>query len=178
MKLTQTEIEIINRMVNASGGTSLTDAEEITLAELQARFPGQSLERLASAQKEPMGAFLKSYLTCALWSSTDNADDSGGQPLDRNYSLSDLAPEALAKAQADCEAFQRDNAETLELASLSAERAGHCLWLNRNGHGSGFWDEYMDDSPEDKACQRLSDASEALGSADLYVGDNGQLYFA
>lgn len=153
-----------------------------------------------------MTPFLKSYLTCALWSSTDNADDSGGEPLDRNYSLSDIAPESLARAQADCEAFQRDNADTLALAELSDERAGHCLWLNRNGHGSGFWDEYsqatcdtyeaeqaiaigsrdfskrdaLDQSCNCKyhACQRLSDASKAMGSADLYVGDDGQLHFS
>jgi len=121
-----------------------------------------------------MNAFLKSYLTCALWSSTDE----NGQPLDSNYSISDIAPEALAKAQADCDAFQRDNEKDLELAKLTDERAGFCLWLNRNGHGSGFWDEYMDDSEADKACQRLSEASKALGSADLYVGDNGQLHFS
>lgn len=30
-----------------------------------------------------MESFFEGYLTCALWSSTDNRDDSGGQPLDQ-----------------------------------------------------------------------------------------------
>ena len=149
-----------------------------------------------------MGAFLKAYLTCSLWSSV--GDD--GEPLDRNYSLSDFSHEALTKAQADCKAFQLGNAGTMALAELSGEQVGHNLWLNRNGHGSGFWDEYSqttceayeaeqaiaigsrDFSKRDAlnqscicpyhACQRLSDASKSTGSVDLYVGDDGQLHFS
>lgn len=115
--------------------------------------------------------FTQAYAGCALWSTTDNADDSGGEPLDANYGIEDISPETLAQMREDCEAFQRDNAELLAEAGLSSERAGFCFWLNRNGHGSGFWDE-----GNDPVFRKLSDASHVYGSVDLYVGDDGKIY--
>jgi len=148
-----------------------------------------------------MSSFLKSYLTCALWSSTDDNEN----PLDKHFTIADFPPSEIAKAEKVCAEFQADNATDLELAKLTDERAGHCLWLNRNGHGSGFWDEYSqttcerynqeqtiamgtrDFSKRDAlkttcncpfhACERLSDASHKLGTSDVYVGDDGSLYF-
>jgi len=149
-----------------------------------------------------MTPFLSSYLTCALWSSIGEDDE----PLDRKFSISDISPESIAKAEKACADFQSANSELLALAELSDERAGFCLWLNRNGHGSGFWDEYSqttceayereqaiaigsrDFSKRDAldatcnckyhACQRLSIASKALGETDICVGDDGNLYFS
>jgi len=146
-----------------------------------------------------MNALLSSYLTCALWSSTDDNQE----PLDRNYSLSDIPPAEIAKVEKVCADFQSANAELLALAELSDEQAGHNLWLNRNGHGSGFWDEHSLTTCElyqdaqnltinareyherEKtcnckyhACQRLSLAANALGESNLYVGDDGNLYFS
>lgn len=60
-----------------------------------------------------------------------------------SFGFSDLAPCALASIIADCEAFQRDNAETLAEAytrDYDAEQAGRDYWFTRNGHGVGFWD--------------------------------------
>lgn len=45
------------------------------------------------------------------------------------------------------------------------ERAGHDLWLTRNGHGVGFWDG---DWPEPLA-EILTDSAHRLGPVDLYV---------
>ena len=123
-----------------------------------------------------LSPFARAYLVCALWSSNDNATPSGGEPLDRNYHLSDLAPESLERAIADCAKFQEANAGDIGAAELDDDRAGHCFWLNRNGHGSGFWDEYFGSDPRRAACDRLSDASKAFGESDLYVGDDGKLY--
>lgn len=107
----------------------------------------------------------------------DNANDQGGAPLDDNYDESNIAPETLAQMIADCTQFQQDNETTLILAELSDERAGHDFWLTRNGHGSGFWDEYYGpDKLIRNACLHLSDASKAYGSFDLYVGDDGKIY--
>jgi hypothetical protein len=126
-----------------------------------------------------LSSFCRAYLACALWSSTDELTPSGGNPLDDNYGLDDFAPESIDKAIAVCLAFQLANVQDLILAEMTDERAGHCLWLNRNGHGSGFWDEYRrDDSPQYLACQRLSDASKAIGSSDAYIGDDGKIYLS
>lgn len=123
-----------------------------------------------------MQTFFDAYLECALWSTTDNADESGGEPLDRNYGPEDIEPETLKRMRDDCDQFQKDNENDLAECGLSEAKQGHDFWLNRNGHGSGFWDEWMDDSPEDGACDRLSKACRVWGEFDLYVGDDGRIY--
>lgn len=113
--------------------------------------------------------FLNAYIECALWSSTDNADDSGGQPLDENYDETDLTPETLAEFKRDCEAFQEANAADLE--HLDPAQAGHDFWLTRNGHGAGFWDRGLGELGE-----RLSKASKVYGSVDLMVDSDGKIH--
>lgn len=118
--------------------------------------------------------------------------------------MDDLAPQTLIDAARDCATFEREQRETIEQANLSTDQVGHSLWLNRNGHGSGFWDIYSQttcDAYEAEqaiaiqtrdfskrealnqtcpcpyhVCQRLSQAAKALGSLDLYVGDDGRIY--
>lgn len=116
-----------------------------------------------------MDAFTQAYIEAALWSSMDNADDQGGEPLDANYGPGDIAPETLARMVEDCKAFQRDNAGDI---AGDPERAGHDFWLTRNGHGAGFWDG---DWPGE-AGERLTAASHAYGSHELYVGDDGLIH--
>lgn len=116
-----------------------------------------------------MDPFTNAYIEAALWSSTDNSDEQGGEPLDDNYGLDDIAEETLASILDDCKAFQRDHA--VDIGS-ELERAGHDFWLTRNGHGAGFWDGDW----EDDIGQRLTDASDVYGSVDLYVGDDGLIY--
>ena len=124
---------------------------------------------------EPMTAkldtFTRAYIECALWSSNDWSRDDGGDPLDKNYSADDIAPETLAKIVEDCALFQVACADYI---GAESELAGHDFWLTRNGHGSGFWDG---DWPEPEA-SLMSQASEAFGNIDLYVGDDGKIYSA
>lgn len=126
-----------------------------------------------------LDSFTRAYITAALWSSTDNSDDSGGEPLDSNYSIDDIAPATLAEMQADCASFQTRNAQDLESVRdlCDDSRAGHNFWLNRNGHGTGFWDEYFGPGKALRdAFTRLSDDSETCGSYDLCIGDDGQIH--
>lgn len=125
--------------------------------------------------------FLRGYLGCALWTGTDESDEAGGDPLDQNYSIEDFAPETVAKAAAECEAFQKENAADLEAfyevwpispdGDAKEAFAGHNFWLTRNGHGTGFWDR---DAGE--VGDRLTEASRKAGGRDVYVGDDGQLW--
>ena len=100
--------------------------------------------------------------------------------MDANYSIDDIDGETLATMSREADAFAAAHRSDIEAARLSDDRAGHCFWLNRNGHGSGFWDEKMttagDPESEVAACNRLSNASHAAGSRDLYAGDNGKIY--
>lgn len=116
-----------------------------------------------------MDPFTIAYIEAALWSSTDESDEQGGEPLDANYGLDDIAKETLASILDDCQTFQRDYADDI---GGELERAGHDFWLTRNGHGAGFWDGDWDDD----IGQRLTEASDVYGSVDLYVGDDGLIY--
>lgn len=127
-----------------------------------------------------LDTFTRAYIECALWSSTDGSDENnGGEPIDANYSVEDIAPETLQRMTEDCAQFQEANSEYLnEVSDLCDDfRAGFLFWLNRNGHGSGFWDEYNgNNEPLRAAFLRLSDASKAWGSVDLYVSEDGMIY--
>lgn len=127
-----------------------------------------------------LDTFTRAYLECALWSSSDESTPQGGEPMDLRYSLFDFALETLQRAVADCTKFQTDNGVNLALSELEPTRSGHLFWLNRNGHGSGFWDECKLNSPQTirDACDWLSEASKQFGEVDLYVGDDKQLYFS
>lgn len=132
--------------------------------------------------------FTRAYLECALWSSvSDPAEgENNGEPLDANYSIFDLAPEAVEQAKRECKAFLETNRADIESGcsrttpdhdsgckNLDESQAGHDFWLTRNGHGAGFWDG---DWPE-PAASRLTEASKRAGQRDLHVGDDGKLYF-
>jgi len=112
-----------------------------------------------------------------LWCAECGEGEPNPAPMDDNYSVNDLAPETLAKMTADCAAFQAENAEMLAACGLTDERAGHNFWLNRNGHGAGFWDEDKT-GDEMAACDALSLASKAADTCDLYAGDDGKLYLS
>lgn len=128
-----------------------------------------------------MDNFTRHYIIAALWSSTDESTPSGGEPLDANYTADDIAPESLAKIEADCARFEAENAAALAEAYKlytphpDAARpecsAGHDFWLTRNGHGAGFWDRGFGDVGD-----KLSDAARAFGTCDIYVGDDGRLH--
>lgn len=111
---------------------------------------------------------LDAYVGCALWSSMDWADDSGGEPIDANYGRDDITAATLAEMLADCQAFARDNAR--DLSGIEPGQAGHDFWLTRNGHGAGFWDRGLGDRGD-----RLTAACRPYGSVDLYVTDDGSV---
>ena len=116
-----------------------------------------------------MPTMFRAYVECALWSSTDSADDSGGAPLDDNYGPEDLDSSAEVSMLQDCEDFAL--AHAVDLATLDASQVGHDLWLTRNHHGAGFWDRGLGELGE-----RLTAAAHAYGESDVYVGDDGSLY--
>lgn len=111
------------------------------------------------------------YVEAALWSSTDESDESGGVPLDENYSEDDLSDEAKHDMFRDVSHFVGANSGLIFRAGLDAEQVGHDFWLTRNGHGTGFWDRGLGAVGEE-----LSKAAKAYGSSDIYVGDDGLLY--
>jgi hypothetical protein len=126
--------------------------------------------------------FLRGYIEAAIWTGTDESDDTGGRPLDERFGFSDVALESLEKALAECRSFQEENAADLGVFREFYPRspdgdsfdsfAGHNFWLTRCGHGTGFWDRGL---PKDVG-ERLSEASQKAGERYIYIGDDGQLY--
>jgi hypothetical protein len=128
--------------------------------------------------------FTRHYLIAALWSSSDGEIES----LLDEYSLDDLAPEAIAKAYNDCMKFQFAGVSLLGMAyefyteSGMANHpdagspqacAGHDFWLTRAHYGVGFWDRGMGDLG-----RQLTELAQMFPEVDLYVGDDGKLYFS
>lgn len=129
---------------------------------------------------DSLDEFTTAYLVAALWSTTDHSDEDGGQSLDLNYDLCDIAPVALASAKKSCAEFQEEHKELLAKAyELYTPRdgyhgpalAGHDLWLESNGHGVGFLDRGLG-----KIGEALSKAADAFGECYIEVGDNGWIY--
>ncbi len=114
--------------------------------------------------------FTAAYIECALWSSTDD----NGEPIDANYDVDSIDPQALHDVIVDCREF---TTAYRELIAGQESQAGHDYWLTRNRHGAGFWDRGDDVYPE-SVREYLTRISHEAGSVDVYVGDDGQLYFS
>ena len=113
--------------------------------------------------------FTGAYIECALWSTNDESDPSGGYPPDKHHGIEDIAPDTLAKIVTDCKQFQAEHWAAID---DNPEGAGHDFWLTRNGHGAGFWDG---DWPEPQG-EKLTKAADAFGEIWLYVGDDNKIY--
>ena len=63
-----------------------------------------------------------------------------------------------------------------DIYDFDREQAGRDLWYTRNGHGVGFWDR--DDDVYGPHADALCEVARAMGSVDLYRGDDGKLYLS
>ena len=116
----------------------------------------------------------RAYIECALWASTDNADETGGEPLDANYGPDDMADETREQMAADVADFAAYvEREGIDRSAWTDAQFGHDFWLTRNRHGAGFWDR-----GHGEAGDALMQAAHTYGETDLYVGDDGRLYLA
>lgn len=123
--------------------------------------------------------FTTAYIDCMLWSTNDESDPSGGEPLDANYDIENIDDDSLRDIIADCIAFQRKHIIDITGNYISSrseqwsdlEMAGHDFWLTRAGHGVGFWDGDW----ESKAGTLMTETSEEMGGVYPYI-DNGKIY--
>lgn len=134
-----------------------------------------------SAFLNTLDPFTRQYMETALWSSNDESDpDTGGDPMDDNYDITDIDKASADEMIADCKRFQEENEKAIadcedQVSTQTGDifaRAGHDFWLTRNGHGAGFWDG---DWPEPHATT-LDKASKAFGEVHLYIGDDGAIH--
>lgn len=128
--------------------------------------------------KQRLDDMVSGYLGCLVWvgldwSNVDDVDEHNPIPLDENYGVGDISPEALAEIRTDVKNFAEAEAQDLvDYASLrSWGDAGHDFCLTRNRHGAGFWDRGLGALGD-----RLSEAARVYGIQDLQIGDDGKLY--
>ena len=138
----------------------------------EALFPAlrETLARQDIEREEAAG----SYAAAAMWT----AADENGENLDLTFEESDIDPASLAEQRAQLVDFMRANRGLLAQATAlrpnfyDPSQVGHDFHLTRNGHGAGFWDRGLGQVGE-----QLSEAAKVYGSAELYPGDDGKLYF-
>lgn len=112
-----------------------------------------------------LDSFTRDYLEAVEWLLD--------QEIDRD-TVKGFAPDAVATATDDCDAFQQANAADLEgYQDATGYSGGVDLWLTRNRHGAGFWDREL--GPIGK---RLTAAAHALGECDSYLGDDGFIHLS
>jgi hypothetical protein len=122
--------------------------------------------------------FTKAYIEAALFSTNDESDEAGGDPLDDNYGVEHIDSETLASIVADCALFQEYYKEwmTEDFCTYSRcsalEYAGHDFWLTRCGHGAGFWDGDWKEPAE----TILTEGAKSFGDFYLEVGDDGKIH--
>ena len=113
--------------------------------------------------------FVRAYIACALWSSTDDNDE----PLDRRFDDGAFTKKALRQMRAECRDFIQANRELLDACDAGrngwsdAAQHGHDFWLTRNHHGAGFWDRGYGEPG-----RKLSDAAQVYGECYIYTHRN------
>ena len=113
--------------------------------------------------------------------------DDHGVPLDANYLVKDFDEESLKKLYAEYQQFLSVVEEKItekigedwdciddfyDLAQPALNQTEYDYILTRNRHGAGFWDGDWSDS----VSEILTDAAQAQGEFDVYVGDDQKIY--
>jgi hypothetical protein len=101
----------------------------------------------AEAAAVSVSEMIDGYLTCALWASVPLSEDESADAslFNLGYDRANCCADTRADARAACEGFVEAHGDALRAAcedhpQYTPERAGHDLFLSRNGHGAGFFD--------------------------------------
>ena len=131
---------------------------------------------MKTKQHQYLRGMVRAYVNCAIWcghyyeSEDDEREGINAIPMDEVYSEDDCAFSAWKRAVSDCRDFLEASADISH--DWDASQFGHDFYLTRCRHGAGFWDRGKGDAGE-----QLTDLCRPYGSADLYAGDDGRLYW-
>lgn len=121
-------------------------------------------------QRIDINSMVSGYLECALFS--DIPDDDTAV----YFTFENISRSMLKKAYDDCKRFF----DSLHIQNIFPDRPdyhaiGIDFWYTRQGHGTGFWDNYKKPY-DDNTAELLTDIATGFGECYLYLGDNGKLY--
>jgi len=151
--------------------------------------------------EEDINEILNGYIECALWTEeerlqqetnheeeNDDGDDDDDEiekfiKLQNNFNnkdfnvfvSDDIDVDSKIDAYLDIKKFINTAGKVAVDEAISENglfKLGMDIWFTRNGHGSGFFDHSYEN--EDV----LIRAGNKLGPKDLYIGDDGKLYFS
>lgn len=111
------------------------------------------------------------YLDAARFTSVDTAGSRAELEVARwsDQAKTQMREELTDFISANQHLIQAARAARPEYDSIG--NVGDDFWLTRNGHGSGFWDRGLGAVGDE-----LTAAAKAHGSADVYLGEDGQLH--
>jgi hypothetical protein len=137
---------------------------------------------------DSMNASTQALATTLLWSENDNADESGGEPLDANYDVDDIDKQSLNKLQQCFDAFVEQATKLINAAigedwgsiedfyigtGSGDHQAEHDFIMTVNGHGCGFWEKSDWQSPVGDI---LTELAHKHGDIVAVVGGDGKIY--
>lgn len=135
-----------------------------------------------------MNPSLRQLAETLLWSETDNADESGGEPLDRNYIPEDIDADSLEELNKRFQSFVEEAEKLItekvgdDWSSIDDFYTGlgssdyqteHDFILTANDTGCGFWE--TSDWPEEVG-NILDKLAKKYGEIHADVGDDGKIY--
>ena len=114
-------------------------------------------------------AMVAGYIEAMQFSTVHNEN---GDYLE-DYELSEQAHQAAVIA---CSRFLAVHGEDMETVrglyiDYSYDKAGHDLFLTREGHGTGFWDRNLEEYGD-----KFTKYCEEINVCDPYVGDDNLIY--
>lgn len=115
--------------------------------------------------------FTHGYITTAL---DELMADRGEEMQPVDFEDSDFGIGTRERMEEDCRKFFESHYDLLKsLYGTRLSSHGYDFWMNRNGYGVGFWCRGYG-----AVGDKLSNAADAFGVCDLYVGDDDLLYIA
>jgi hypothetical protein len=108
---------------------------------------------------------LNSYIETAIWAEESDENDLQGK------TINDVDKESVANSKIEIYNFIKKAQQEAsdELSAYDSETLGHNLWLSRNGHGAGFFDDNND---------KLQNLARSMKPVDIYLGDDGKIYIS
>jgi hypothetical protein len=151
---------------------------------------------LQDLPQSDINEILKGYIECALWTEQERLEDEATMEIDdedmddvekliqlkgkfdkksfTSFVSEDIDIDSRIDAYNDIKTFIKnagDNAIQEAISENGLFKLGMDIWFTRNGHGAGFFDHSYENE------DLLINAGKKLKPKDLYVGDDGKLYF-
>jgi len=151
---------------------------------------------LQDLSQSDINEILKGYIECALWTEQERLEDDATMDIDdedmdevekiiqlkgkfdkksfTSFVSEDIDIDSKIDAYNDIKYFIKnagDNAIREAINENGLFKLGMDIWFTRNHHGSGFFDHNYEHE------DLLINVGEKLKFKDLYVGDDGKLYF-